>query len=111
MPDEFAKLRAKVQQTLEIERMKRQMPKPSRATQLLGAYLLSHMEAQNYTIETMAKAVGVKPEVMDFLLMGDIPNWMINDELLRRLGRTLDIPSNQLKIMLKRSIKPAVDRV
>ena len=58
----------------------------------MGAYIITHMEAHNYTVEAMARAIGVKPEVLDFLLRGDIPNWMINDELLRRVGRTLDIP-------------------
>ena len=111
MPDEFAKLRDTVQHMLVVERLKRQPPKKTRSTQFLGAFLQSRMDVMNYTREELAQRLDVKSEVLDFLLQGDIPDWMINDELLGRLGKALDIPTNQLRIIVHRTIKPAVDRV
>lgn len=111
MPDEFSKLRSKIQQTLEVERLKRQMPKSTRANKFWANYVRAQMEAHDYTPKQVAKMLGVKVEVLDFLFREDVPDWMISDELLVRLSKILDVPTNQFRIMLNRKIKPAVDRV
>ncbi len=111
MPDDFTKHRAKVQQTLEVERIKRQLPKSTRSAKFWAMFVHTRMEAQNISHDQVAQMLGVKPEVINFLLREDIPDWMISDELLVRLGKILDVPTNQFRIMLRRKIKPAVDRV
>lgn len=111
MPDDFSKLRAKIQQTLEVERIKQQLPKVTRANKFWATFVRAQMDARNYTAPQVAKMLGVKPEVLDFLLQEDFPDWMISDELLVRLSKILDVPTNQFRVMLRRKIKPAVDRV
>lgn len=78
----------------------------TRNAQLLGHFLTAGLKRQGLTADGFAKLLGVKPVVADFILNGDLPEWMLSDEFLMRAARVTGYEPNILRIMLDRKIVP-----
>ena len=78
----------------------------TRNAQLLGHFLAAGLKRQELTSESFAVLLGVKPAVAEFILNGDLPEWMLSDEFLVRAARVTGYESNILRIMLDRKIIP-----
>jgi hypothetical protein len=98
-------------QQVMIEARKQQIhhhlpPETTRNAQLLGHFLTAGLKRQGLISEGFAKLLGVKPAVAEFILNGDMPEWMLSDEFLVRAARVTGYEPNILRIMLDRKITP-----
>ena len=98
-------------QQVMIEARKQQIhhhlsPETTRNAQLLGHFLAAGLKRQGLTTEGFAKLLGVKLAVAEFILNGDLPEWMLSDDFLVRTARVTGYEPNILRIMLDRKITP-----
>jgi plasmid maintenance system antidote protein VapI len=99
-------------QQVMIEARKQQIhhqlsPETTRNAQLLGHFLAAGLKRQGVNLEAFARLLGVKPAVAEFILNGDLPEWMLSDEFLIRAARVTGYEPNILRIMLDRKITPS----
>jgi transcriptional regulator with XRE-family HTH domain len=98
-------------QEVMIEARKQQIrhqlsTEPTRNAQLLGHFLTAGLKRQGLTADDFAKLLGVRSSVAEFILNGDLPEWMLSDEFLIRAARVTGYEPNILRIMLDRKITP-----
>jgi hypothetical protein len=106
MTDSFEALR-----NLVMAEVARQRPArgSKRHERMLGRFLETCLRHKGHTLDEFARLLEVKPQVARLLLKGDLPEWMLSDDLLLRLGRIVEYEPNLLRIMLGRKIIPTSD--
>lgn len=108
----FDALYSRVMREVTRERLKAQkLPATPHHARLLGEFIRVQLERQGQTPQDFARALMMKPEVVDHLLRGNIPEWVLSDEALTRMAQVLDCEINHLRIMLKRAVPPAHNEV
>jgi hypothetical protein len=98
-------------QQVMIETRKQQIhhhlsPETTRNAQLLGHFLAAGLKRQGLTSDGFAKLLGIKTVIAEYILNGDLPEWMLSDEFLTRAARVTGYEANILRIMLDRKIIP-----
>lgn len=109
---QFEKLYSRVMREVATQRLKAQgLPATPHHARLFGQFIRARLELRGQTPAELARALMMKPEVVEHLLNGGIPEWVFSDEALARIGRALDVETNQLRILLKRALPPAQSEV
>lgn len=107
MQAKFERLRHIVLDEVEKERMRQEgTPDPARQMIVLGHFISASMERQQLTPDSLANALDIKPELVDMLLNGELPVWMLNDEALHRIASVINHEPNVLRVMLNRGVQP-----
>lgn len=108
----FDALYSRVMREVTKQRLKAQkLPATSHHARLLGDFIRLQLERQGQTPQDFARSLMMKPELVDHLLKGNIPEWVLSDEALTRMAKALDCEVNHLRIMLKRAAPPAQTEV
>jgi hypothetical protein len=81
-------------------------PENTRGAQLLGHFLSVGLKRQGRSHHDLAKMLGIKAQVAELILEGEIPEWMLSDEFLVRAARIIGYEANILRIILDRKIAP-----
>jgi plasmid maintenance system antidote protein VapI len=105
MTDQIEKLRQYVLSEVARRRLKAiEMPDEIRQMKLVGDFLKARLESLHQTEADLAEKLEIKPQVIDLLIKGEVPAWMLSDEVVVRLARHLNLETNVLRIMLGREI-------
>lgn len=105
MTDQFEIMRANVLAKVAEHRAVQNAPNNGqRYTKLMGNFLAVRLEQQRHDVQDLAEALNVTTTVIELLLAGEIPNWMLSDETLIRLANATGGEANLLRIMLRREI-------
>lgn len=104
----FDALYSRVMREVTKQRLKaQQLPATPHHARLLGEFIRLQLDQQGKTPQDFARTLMMKPELVDHLLKGNIPEWVFSDEALTRIARVLNCEVNHLRIMLKRAVPPA----
>jgi len=106
MTDSFEHLRRNVLAYVDKHRIMRQQTEPPGEMRVLGHWIQARMEKLRLHPIDLARSLHLKPEVIDLLLAGDLPGWMLSDSLIQRLAQAVHAEPNLLRIMLRRAIDP-----
>lgn len=103
MTDQIEKLRHYVLAEVARRRLKAiEMPDETRQMKLLGQFLKARLQSLQQTEQDLAEKLEIKPQVIELIINGDVPDWMLSDEVLVRLARHIHLETNVLRIMLGR---------
>jgi hypothetical protein len=103
MTDQMEKLRQQVLAEVTRRRLKEtELPLEDRQMKLLGQFLKTRLQSLQQTERDLAAKLAVKPQIIDLLIRGDLPGWMLSDEMLIRLARHIQLETNVLRLMLGR---------
>jgi hypothetical protein len=82
-------------------------PPPGDQGRVFGIFLDTAREAQGMSRKQLARLIDFDDEVIDILLDGHMPAFLIDDQLIRRAAQALSLNPNILRIMLERSFVPS----
>lgn len=107
MTEKFDKLRNTV--LAEVRRQHHKKPHQNHM-RVLGSFLTANLNRRRRTPRDMARELGVPTAVVEMLLRGELPEWMLSDSFVVKLGKVTRCEPNVLRVMMGRAItNPAID--
>jgi plasmid maintenance system antidote protein VapI len=105
MTDQYEKMRATVLAKVSEHRaVQNAQDKTGKHTRFLGQFIEVRLQNQRRDAYDLAQTLNVSVQVIELLLAGEIPGWMLSDETLVRLAHATGCEVNLLRIILKREI-------
>lgn len=106
MTQQFEKLRNTV--LAEVRRQYRSQPHPNHM-KVLARFVKENLRRRQHTPDDLAHELGVPLPVVELLISGKLPEWMLSDRFVVRLAKGLRCEPNILRVMMNREITPIQD--
>lgn len=104
MTEQFEKMRRRV--LAEVKKQHSKTPHPNHM-KILGQFVAAHLMRKRRSARDLARSLNVPTLVIELLLRGDLPEWMLSDTFVVRLAKTLDYEPSTLRVMMGRDPQPA----
>lgn len=101
--EQFDKLKSNV--LAEVRKKHSKHPHPNHM-KVLGKFITAYLNRERMSSRDFAYRVGVPSIVVDLLLRGDLPEWVLSEAFVDRLAQSADYEANIVRIMMRREIAP-----
>ncbi len=104
--EQFAKLKNTV--IAEVRKKHSKQPHPNHMN-VLGKFIEAHLNRERIATRELAQRLGVPSIVIELMLRGDMPEWVLSDTFVDKLSQATGYESNVLRVMMRREISPTTD--
>ncbi|NJL54237.1 hypothetical protein HC928_02975 [bacterium] len=104
MSEQFEKMRQRV--LAEVKKQHSRTPHPNHM-KILGHFIAAHLMRKRLSSRDLARSLNLPTLVIDLLLRGDLPEWMLSDAFVIRLAKAIEYEPNVLRVMMGRETAAA----